>query len=329
MMKKRMLSLALVILLVLTVLPVTALAEETYELYVEIQLDGMINPEGFHAYGAGSYPAGTEVGLAVSMPEPPHGYVYVFDGWSLEAGLVIGISEPEAFLTSYLMPYCDEEIYAMFHMETASGEVSDPEDVFAPLPELDSENHIGYINGYEDGTIRPDQKITRAEVAALLYRLMTFESRKAWYSTDCGFADVAADAWYCDAVATLHKAGILSGYSETLFAPDKAITRAEFAALLVRFTQAQAVGTAGFTDVSSDHWAADAIALCKELHWINGYADGTFRPEQSITRAETAAMLNRVLNRTCTEWEASARVWKDLAKDAWYYTDLMEACVPH
>ena len=354
-MKRRCICLGVIVLLLLTVLPVSALAGEDsagqvctghvdadhnglcdrctdameFELSIEIVLDGLTNPAGFTAYGAGYYCAGDVVSLAVAMPEAPSGYRYVFEGWSYSAGVVEGFSDAEEPLTFYCMDAYDDVLYATFRMEKTDGSQVNAEEILAEKPVLELEAHEAYLNGYADNTIRPNRNITRGEVASIFYRLLTKQSRMDWYTDVCTYTDVTAENWYHDAVATLSGAGILTGYDDGTFGAEKTITRGEFAAVLVRFNQGIAQKDSGFTDVSADHWAADAIALCKELGWITGYADGTFGPEQPITRAEAAVMINRVLERDCEGWGDVVRSWKDLTPDNWYYSDLMEASNTH
>ena len=334
-MKKRILSLLLVCIVLSSVLPMAVLAAEgesdvqLYSLYIEIQLDGKANPEGFQAYGSGTYAEGTSVPVAVSMPQAPEGYRYVFDGWYIYAGLNLWFEDPDDYVTLFTMPAETMEIYAKFHMETVSGERADSEEVLRDLPELDKENHTAYLNGYEDHTIRPNQNISRAEVAALLYRLLTKESGRQWYCDSADYSDVAKEAWYHDAVATLRNASVMTGSSDGRFEPERAITRAEFASVLARFSRAAAVEDSGFSDVPADHWAAEAIAVCKELGWVAGYEDGSFGPDRPITRAEAVTMLNRVLERRCDSWGTVFRTWVDVSEDDWFYAELMEAGNTH
>lgn len=198
--------------------------------------------------------------------------------------------------------------------------------------ELNRENHFAYVNGYPDGLVRPENNITRAEVAAILYRLMEESSIAKFYKASCGFYDVAADAWYSTYVSTLDNAGVITDSASGYFRPDEAITRAELAAMLAPFaTVTDAKNT--FSDVSDSHWAADAIAVCAKMGWIKGYPDGTFRPDQTITRAEMMAMVNRALDRTpqtVDDLLPDMKTWADNADtDMWYYLDVQEATNSH
>ncbi len=192
----------------------------------------------------------------------------------------------------------------------------------APAPTLDADTHTAYVEGYPDGTVKPNGKITRAETAAILYRLMTPQSRKAYLTNDSNFHDVDFAAWYNTYVATLNAAGVITDSENGYFRPNDAITRAELAAMLAQFAKTRG-GAYTFTDVTVEHWAANAIRICANLGWINGYPDGTFRPDATITRAELMAMLNRATGRTPRE---GTRTWRDNAdKSAWYYLDVQTA----
>lgn len=193
-------------------------------------------------------------------------------------------------------------------------------------PELNTTSHTAYVNGYPDGTVKPNGRITRAEVAAIFYRLLAEDSRKTYVTTKSGFYDVDSSKWYNAYVATLNNAGVITDSSNGYFRPDDAITRAELAAMLAQFAKTKG-GAYSFTDVTVEHWAAYAITVCANLGWINGYPDGTFRPDATITRAEMMAMVNRATSRTPRD---GARTWSDNAdKAAWYYLDVQEATNNH
>ncbi len=193
------------------------------------------------------------------------------------------------------------------------------------------EDHVAYIIGYEDGTVRPQNNITRAEVATIFFRLLTDESRADYWKTTNSFSDVAKGDWFNNAISTLSNAGIITGYPDGSFKPNASITRAEFAAISVRFSDVVYTQNSSFTDVDASHWAAKYISLAEYLGWVNGYPDGTFRPNNLITRAESMTLINRVLER---EVEAAnmlkgMRTWPDNAKSAWYYEAVQEATNSH
>lgn len=204
-----------------------------------------------------------------------------------------------------------------------------PEPEEPAQPELERDDHYAYIFGYEDNTIRPENDITRAEVATIFYRLLTDESREAYRTTDHDFTDVSADAWYAEPVATLANAGLLAGYEDGSFRPDAPITRAEYAAIATRFDEL-AAAESNFTDISG-HWAENAINAAYGAGWVGGYEDDTFRPDQNISRAEAMALINRVLERAVDSEGMLDEMthWADNHPAAWYYADVQEATHSH
>lgn len=192
---------------------------------------------------------------------------------------------------------------------------------------LNYEGGFAYINGYdnEDGTseVRPENNITRAEVAAIFYRLLTDESKEKFAATENSFSDVNAEQWFNEAVSVVAAAGIVNGYDDGTFKPDAEITRAEFAAIVSRFTTLVYDGENKFSDTDS-HWAKDAINNVAMTGWINGYEDGSFGPDNKITRAEAIAIINRVLYRE-VGGDYGQSQWSDNTTDKWYYNDVEEA----
>lgn len=210
-----------------------------------------------------------------------------------------------------------------------------------PIPEpdnspvgLNTEDHVAYIIGYEDGTVRPGTNITRAEVATIFFRLLTDETRESYWSQSSGFTDVASGAWYNNAVSTLTRAGILDGYEDGSFRPNASITRAEFTKIAVSFFKH--VGGASsnpFNDVPDSAWYAEFVKAAAELGLIDGYEDGTFRPNAPITRAEACTIVNRTLGRAPDKDnllpEHEMLTWPDNSRDAWYYAQIQEATNSH
>ncbi len=198
---------------------------------------------------------------------------------------------------------------------------------------LNKEDHFNYVIGYPDGTVRPSAEITRAEVATIFFRLLTDDSRKEFDTKTSAFTDVDDGQWYTRAIATLAKAKIVSGDPEGTFRPNDAITRAEMATIIARFADLSADGKT-FSDISG-HWAQKYIELAAGNGWINGYTDGTFRPDKKITRAETFSMINRVLGRQTDSNDDLLPVsqmtnWSDNADTSvWYYRDMQEATNNH
>ena len=198
-------------------------------------------------------------------------------------------------------------------------------------PSLNKEDHVAYIIGYQDDTVRPQNNITRAEVATIFFRLLTDDSRAYYWSQTNDFSDVKADAWYNNAVSTMANAGVITGYPDGTFRPDAPITRAEFAAIAARFSDVDYAGECSFSDVPASFWGADEIALAEYLGWITGYEDNTFRPNQYITRAEAMTLINRVLERAVEEPHMLPDMvkWIDNLPTAWYYEAVQEATNTH
>ena len=211
------------------------------------------------------------------------------------------------------------------------GNNSDDEldDVVPPM--LNGDDHFAYVIGYEDGTVRPDGSITRAEVATIIFRLLDGEVRDGNLTTVNDFTDVNEGDWYNTAISTLVKLGIIDGRTATTFDPNAPITRAEFATLFARFDESGIEPDSDFKDIAT-HWAREYIERAAALGWINGYEDGTFRPDNKITRAEAMTMINRVLNRE-PEDEGDLlpdmRVWSDNQPGTWYYLAVQEATNSH
>ena len=210
-----------------------------------------------------------------------------------------------------------------------------------PIPEpdnspvgLNTEDHVAYIIGYEDGTVRPGTNITRAEVATIFFRLLTDETRESYWSQSSGFTDVASGAWYNNAVSTLTRAGILDGYEDGSFRPNASITRAEFTKIAVSFFKhAGGASSNPFNDVPDSAWYAEFVKAAAELGLIDGYEDGTFRPNAPITRAEACTIVNRTLGRAPDKDnllpEHEMLTWPDNSRDAWYYAQIQEATNSH
>lgn len=210
-----------------------------------------------------------------------------------------------------------------------------------PIPEpdnspvgLNTEDHVAYIIGYEDGTVRPGANITRAEVATIFFRLLTDETRESYWSQSSGFTDVASGAWYNNAVSTLTRAGILDGYEDGSFRPNASITRAEFTKIAVSFFKhASGASSNPFNDVPDSAWYAEFVKAAAELGLIDGYEDGTFRPNAPITRAEACTIVNRTLGRAPDKDnllpEHEMLTWPDNSRDAWYYAQIQEATNSH
>ena len=197
---------------------------------------------------------------------------------------------------------------------------------------LNTTDHFAYIVGYGNGEVRPQNNITRAEVATIFFRLLTDDVRDENLTKTNRYSDVAATSWYNTAVSTLSSMGIITGYPDGTFRPNAAITRAEFAAIAARFDNDGDKTAAKFSDIAN-HWARDEISIAYNNGWITGYPDGTFGPQRDITRAETMTLVNRVLNRqpeTEDDLLPNMTVWTDNANPkAWYYLAVQEATNSH
>lgn len=258
-------------------------------------------------------------GLTVAKPKDPVNGGFLFDGWYTDKTY----RTPYNFATPLTQ---DTTIYAKWFLIVLPGVT-----VKKNTPKLNTADHFAYVQGYPDGTVKPAGNITRAETAAILFRLMDDASRKTYYSTKSGFRDVASGSWYNTYVATLNNAGVITDSSNGYFRPNEAITRAELAAMLAKFSET--TGAANyFNDVSAKYWAANAIAICAKLGWITGYPDGTFRPDKNVTRAELMAMINRATGRAPKSADAflpGMKTWIDNTSDKWYYLDVQEATNSH
>ena len=198
---------------------------------------------------------------------------------------------------------------------------------------LNTNDHYSYLIGYSDGTVRPNGKITRAEVATIFFRLLDDDTRAKYWSSENNFSDVSADKWYNNAVSTLSNMGVIGGYADGTFRPDAPISRAEFAKIAVSFTQNTGSATYNyFTDVKTTDWFAPYVTAAKDAGLIEGYSDGSFKPESKITRAEACAIVNRTLGRKPSKahMKISDRIdWPDVQTTDWFYEAIMEATNSH
>ena len=222
--------------------------------------------------------------------------------------------------------YCD------YKEETTEIDWNVPKSIIAAAC-LNTKDHYSYLIGYSDGTVRPNGRITRAEVATIFFRLLTDDARQRNWSSENNFSDVSADKWYNNAVSTLCHMGVLGGYSDGTFRPNAPITRAEFAKIAVSFAQANGSAVYSyFTDVKTTDWFAPYVTTAKDSGLIEGYSDGSFKPENRITRAEACAIVNRVLGRKPSKnhMKISDRIdWPDCTTADWFYEAIMEATNSH
>ena len=216
---------------------------------------------------------------------------------------------------------------------TVTNQYTNPTPYNPPVaPKLNKADHYAYVVGYPDGTVQPQGAITRAEVATIFFRLLSDETRDLYWTKDNGYTDVKAGDWFNNAVSTLSNAGIINGYPDGTFRPNAPITRAEMAKVIAMFAELNK-DSEGFKDIAG-HWAEAYIKLAAGNGWIAGYPDGTFRPDQYITRAETMTMINRVLERVpSTEKHLLAYevmlTFPDNQPGDWYYIAVQEATNSH
>ena len=256
-------------------------------------------------------------GVSAAAPKDPTKAGYWFDGW-YNAADNKKVTFPVT-LTNNMTVYAGWTMIVL------------PSTIAKKTPKLNTADHFAYVQGYPDGTVKPAGNITRAETAAILFRLMDESSRSTYYSTRSGFRDVASGTWYNTYVATLNNAGVITDSANGYFRPNDAITRAELAAMLAAFTDTTRAANY-FNDVTANYWAANAIAICAKLGWINGYPDGSFRPDRNVTRAELMAMINRATGRAPKSADAflpGMKTWSDNTADKWYYLDVQEATNSH
>ena len=265
-------------------------------------------------------------GGTVTLPEKePVRRGWKFTGWYLDADCTIPFDEDTALTDNWTV------LYAGWEWSPILPILPGLEFPDADLPGLlNLEDHYAYIIGYDDGNVKPNANITRAEVATIFFRLLTDDARAYYWSTDSGFSDVHEGDWYNNAVSTMVQAGILNGYSDGTFRPNANITRGEFATIAARFLSNPYSTKDRFYDTEG-HWAEVYINRAAEAGWIDGYPDGTFRPDQAITRAEAVTLVNAVLGRAPHEDHLlpDMIVWPDNPKSAWYYEAIQEATNSH
>lgn len=207
--------------------------------------------------------------------------------------------------------------------------VADPDDT-GVSDWLNTSEHIQYLSGYGGGMFGPADNMTRAQVAQMFYNLLNNKN----VAITASFSDVSSDAWYAEAVNTLALLGIVTGEGNDRYAPDRSISRAEFTAIAMRFADLATGGENVFSDVAENTWYYDYVVGSIQYGWINGYSDGTFRPENTITRAEVTTIVNRMLGRSAdrtfiAEHADELRSFSDVTTSHWSYYAVMEATNAH
>ena len=228
---------------------------------------------------------------------------------------------------TFKMPGSAVTVKVQFEQKPEIPNVADP-DSTGVSSMLNTKEHMAYMVGYETGLFGPEEQITRAQAAQAFYRLLLDKTE----DRPREFLDVPADAWYHEAVSVLAGKGIVNGTNEGTFQPERPITRAEFAAIAARFAKASTEKTVDFPDVSADAWYYQAVQTAVSYGWINGTSEGTFQPDRSITRAEAATIINRMMariaDRSAVDDGAGTR-FPDVPASHWAFYDVVEASTEH
>ncbi len=263
----------------------------------------IFNVDGNTAMVNSVYTSGNVVVSNLPIPEK---IGYKFDGWYFD-------SERTEKVTENFKISSDIVLYG--HMSSSI---------------VDNENHFAYIIGYPEEDVRPLRNITREEVAMIFYRLLKDDVRDSLRVSTNDFSDVSADRWSNVAISTMANGEFIKGYPDGTFGPAKPITRAEFATIATRFAKLLDESGASFSDIDG-HWSKPYVLRAATAGWIAGYPDGTFLPEQLITRAEAMTIINRVLMRSVNKegLHADTRLWIDMKGDEWYYYIVLEATNSH
>lgn len=285
----------------------------------------------------------TNIQKYVQVNTPLEGTWYAKEDYTMPVRQIIGSSmypadpfeNDEAYETQDTEKVANPLTHAVIHLYTKEEYVPEQPttDYLIPGLWLNTNDHYSYLIGYSDGTVRPNGKITRAEVATIFFRLLDDDTRAKYWSSKNDFSDVSADKWYNNAVSTLSNMGVIGGYADGTFRPDAPISRAEFAKIAVSFTQNNGSATYNyFTDVKTTDWFAPYVTAAKDAGLIEGYSDGSFKPESKITRAEACAIVNRTLGRKPSKahMKISDRIdWPDVQTTDWFYEAIMEATNSH
>lgn len=261
-----------------------------------------------------------------------------FDGWYSADGTLLSTDLTFVPTRGAGTVWQGTTYYAHFSAKRSPSTPSTPakpdeaKPTLAPIPEmLNGEDHYAYLLGYKDGTVRPNANVSRAETATIFFRLLNADIRDENLTAENTFTDVVDGQWCNKSVSTMAKLGIVKGRTAEIFDPYAPITRAEFAVICARFDTKQTNGNNNFSDISG-HWAEAEIKRAAALGWIAGYADGTFRPNDYITRAQAVTMINRVLHRLPekeSDLLANQIVWPDNPETFWGYLAIQEATNSH
>lgn len=266
---------------------------------------------------------GTSINQNSYMPRDPEKRGYKFIEWNTMpdgSGMTF---------TGDTVVYEDMTVYAIYKKDRR---YDDERETADEEPMLNINDHYQYMVGYKDATFRPNNNMTREEVAVMFSRLMVRRPIKG-HIYNHNFKDIANTRWSATAISYMNELGLIKGYPDGTFKPEKSITRAEFAAMATRFANLFGGGLQGFVDVPYTHWANDVIAKAASAGWVSGYPDGTFKPENKITRAEVVSITNRMLTRRADKdfitKHRSAILWFTDTPTHWAFYDIVEACNGH
>ena len=276
------------------------------------------------ANGSTTQAVRAESGSTVSLPTNPTRSGYTFTGWNTQAD-----GKGTAFTSSNVVN-SDLTVYAQWQKKSSDSSKGSSK----PATKLNTEDHFSYIIGYKDGTLRPYGTITRGEVATIFFRLLTDETRDAYWSQTNSYSDCGPDLWCNNVISTLSSMGIIDGYEDGTFRPYAKITRGQFTKMAVGFFETQVENYQGyFTDVPEDLWCSGYVESAVDAGLIQGFGDGTYRPNTNITRAQACVIVNRALGRKPDEdhllKERDMITWTDNSPDDWFYADMQEATNSH
>ena len=344
-MSKKLISLLLAVLMVVTLLPTLALADDDDAAAVSETGEVLETVNGFQ------FPTYTVYCSLLNKLPASHAVITLTDNLTGESTTHTANALGIAFIkTTIFSPLkhvysvaatCDGPLSGLKYSTlpgikwTMDGKIDHDKLLLYPILNigLNYTDHFAYMVGYPDGTFMPQANITRAEVAAIIYRLMTPESRAKFSSADCMFSDVQAGMWFNESVCTLVKAGIISGYPDGTFKPNQSITRAEFSSMIARMFSVSYVGNNSFEDING-HWAQSYMNILSKLGILKGDSNGNANPDANLTRAEAAAMCNRLVGRNSTNSSLNSckdpiTSWPDVSNGAWFYADVLEATNSH
>ena len=344
-MSKKLISLLLAVLMVVTLLPTLALADDDDAAAVSETGQVLETVSGFQ------FPTYTVYCSLLNKLPASHAVITLTDNLTGESTTHTANALGIAFIkTTVFSPLkhvysvaatCDGPLSGLKYSTlpgirwTMDGKIDHDKLLLYPILNigLNYTDHFAYMVGYPDGTFKPQANITRAEVAAIIYRLMTPESRAKFHDGDCMFSDVQAGMWFNESVCTLVKAGIISGYPDGTFKPNQSITRAEFSSMIARMFSVSYVGNNSFEDING-HWAQSYMNILSKLGILKGDSNGNANPDANLTRAEATAMCNRLVGHNSTNSSLNSckepiTSWPDVSNGAWFYADVLEATNSH